>query len=409
MTMTTFELERHDAIAVLPRTEDAPTTAPAAGALEGVVADIDTLETLVEDWHRLEADAVEGNIYFTADMLMPAIRHMGHGKVRVALAFRPAEGDRPRRLVGLMPVAVSRRRYGPLPAPAIVWRHPYLMVGAPLLDRFCHVEALKTLLDAAAGMTRLGTLVMPYLRRNGPVYKALKAMADRGERRLEDTAVFDRAMIATDLPGREYLDAMISRSRWKTYHRYRRRLEDEGKLTFHHHQTMREFVPAFEEFLALEASGWKGRSGTAIAELPDDQAFFAAALPVLAARKAARLYALRLNGKPIAMMLAILNKRELYAWKMAFDEAYAARSPGVLMMIDATRHMIDDPAVGRVDSLADPGHAMIESLWGEKVAMSHTMVSLKGGDARFAVAMVLERARERLRLSVRALKAKLKC
>ncbi|MCC2113352.1 MAG: GNAT family N-acetyltransferase, partial [Hyphomicrobiales bacterium] len=345
MTMTTFELERHGAITILPRKEDVPKSALTAGALQGVIADIDTLASLIEDWHRLEANAVEGNIYFTADMLMPAIRHMGRDQVRVALAFRQTDGEQPRRLVGLMPIAVSRRRYGPLPAPAIVWRHSYLMVGAPLLDRSCHVEALKTLLDTAAGMTRLGTLVMPYLRRNGPVYQALQSMADRGERRLEDIEAFERAMISTDLSGPEYLNAMISGSRQKTYRRFRRRLEDEGELTFHHHQTIREFVPAFEEFLALEASGWKGRSGTAIAELPDDQAFFAATLPVLAARKAARLYALRLNGKPIAMMLAILQKRDLYAWKMAFDEAYAARSPGVLMMIDATRHMIDDPAV----------------------------------------------------------------
>ena len=186
--------------------------------------------------------------------------------------------------------------------------------------------------------------------------------------------------------------------------RYRRRLAEEGRLEFVTYDRPSTIVPAFEEFLALETSGWKGAAGSAIAARSADQRFFVDAVSRLAGRSACRIDALRLDDRPLAIVVSIVSAGILYTWKIAYDEAFARRSPGSLLLVELTRNLLADDRLVAADSLSDPGSSLIEPLWHERLEMADMMVNLRAGPLRFDMAQRLERLREAARRQVARLR-----
>ncbi len=89
--------------------------------------------------------------------------------------------------------------------------------------------------------------------------------------------------------------------------------------------------PFLERFFALEASGWKGVCGTAIARDPSTLAFYRALGRAAAREGWLALRALELEGRPIAMHLGLVQHGVYSLLKPAYDEALAACSPGQLL------------------------------------------------------------------------------
>ena len=87
-----------------------------------------------------------------------------------------------------------------------------------------------------------------------------------------------------------------------------------------------------ERFYALERSGWKGKSGTAIACIPGVKRFYD-----LVAADASRfsyfsLYFLEISGKAIAAHFGLTLAGRYFPLKVAYDESYGAYSPGHLLV-----------------------------------------------------------------------------
>ena len=77
-----------------------------------------------------------------------------------------------------------------------------------------------------------------------------------------------------------------------------------------------------EQFLTLEAAGWKGKAGGAIATRPRERAFFVEACRALAERDALEILALRgRDRRPAAMAINLLEGDALFTAKIAYDEA----------------------------------------------------------------------------------------
>ena len=111
--------------------------------------------------------------------------------------------------------------------------------------------------------------------------------------------------------------------------RRRRRLSELGVVTFDADGA------TLDELLALEAAGWKAARGTAIAARPSTRRFYAEVTAWAEARGSLRLFALRLDGRPLAALLGLEEARVLHLLKGGFDPAYAAFSPGQLALGEA--------------------------------------------------------------------------
>jgi CelD/BcsL family acetyltransferase involved in cellulose biosynthesis len=85
--------------------------------------------------------------------------------------------------------------------------------------------------------------------------------------------------------------------------------------------------PTMTECLELEASGWKGKKGTAIHCLPKVERFYRGLASQAAQVGLLAIYTLRLDGRLIAFVLCLRDQRRIDALKAAYDETMATESP----------------------------------------------------------------------------------
>jgi CelD/BcsL family acetyltransferase involved in cellulose biosynthesis len=100
------------------------------------------------------------------------------------------------------------------------------------------------------------------------------------------------------------------------------------------------------EVFRVEASGWKGRRGTAILSDPQLHSFYlnygrrAAALGIL------RLFFLRIGPAIAAVRMAVEHSHRLWELKIGYDERWARCSPGVLLTHETLRHACEQGLEG---------------------------------------------------------------
>lgn len=113
--------------------------------------------------------------------------------------------------------------------------------------------------------------------------------------------------------------------------RCRRQLEALGTVTFSVEGSGEQLGELFREGLGVEASGWKGRQGTAIRSSPTTLRFYTRIAEWAAQRDWLRLAFLRLNGEAIAFELMLRVDDVLYDVKQGYDERYRRYAPGQLL------------------------------------------------------------------------------
>lgn len=119
--------------------------------------------------------------------------------------------------------------------------------------------------------------------------------------------------------------------------RRERRLADEGVVASEVSDGTADLDDRFAELLRLEALGWKGEGGTAIASRPDTRAFYRGVAEWAAARGWLRLPSVRLDDRPLAMRFGLEAHGVFYSMKVGFDPAFRAFGPGVMLLRDVIR------------------------------------------------------------------------
>jgi hypothetical protein len=108
-----------------------------------------------------------------------------------------------------------------------------------------------------------------------------------------------------------------------------------------------------EDFLLLEASGWKGRGGTAIKHNAREIEFYRAFTGRLQERGWLEWHVLSAGGHAIAAHMAIRCGRVLYLWKIAYDERYSAYAPGNVLMLRTVERAFESPDIDELNCLTD--------------------------------------------------------
>lgn len=338
-------------------------------------------------WASLTARALTDNPFFDPGFLVPAANAL-HVAVD-PIAVRGANGD----LLGWMPLTPSR--LGRV-APALrVWAHDFGPLGTPVVDASRAAETVSALVEAA--LERGGdraALVFPYLPEDAGLTPLIEAAASNADRAIVRIDSHERAVVDRD--GAD-LHAALSRKRRKEYARQLRRLADIGPVTFEHAVTPADIAKRFDEFLALEAAGWKARRGTAMASEPAIAAFCRAAIDALARRGNASALTLRAGDRAAAMLLCLHEGGTAVTWKIAYDETLAHFSPGAQLMLEAPRFLFADPRIRRIDSLATANHPMVEPIWPGRMAVTTLVVCPRKARLLGRVGLAGHRGETRLR------------
>lgn len=330
--------------------------------------------TRADLWADLADNAAEPNSFYAPDMLLPALEYLA-GQDDVHL-LEVAMGER---LIGLMPV-VRAARHGRLPVSnSVNWMHRHCFFGAPLLRRGQEKRAwagfLQQLDDAPWAQ---GFLHLSGIDAAGANAAALEATCVLQRRAFREIQRYDRAMLRSDLPADAYWEANVRAKKRKEIRRLQKRLEEMGSVESQILANAADLAPWCDAFLALEASGWKGAEGTALANAPADEAFFRAACAHAFAGGRLMMLRLDLDGRPIAMLANFRHGDGAFSFKIAIDETLGRFSPGTLIEIANLHAVQDDPGIGWMDSCAAADHPMIDSLWGERRSIAQYRVALRG-------------------------------
>ena len=337
-------------------------------------------------WDGLAADASDPNPFFERWFLAPGLEQIGTRERVEVMLFETAG-----RLVGLAPVARRRSYYGyPFPHLAI-WLHDNAFCGAPLIRRGFEEavwEALLAWADRHAGPAMF--LHLPQLPLDGQVPLALSGVLAQTGRPAAIVQREERAMLRSRLPSGRYFEQAMSAKKRKELRRQHNRLGELGQLAFERQEGADEVDRWIDEYLALEARGWKGRDGSALAQDPANAALFAAALTGAAQQGRLERLALRLDGRPVAMLANFVCPPGAFSFKTAYDEDYARFSPGVLLQRENLA-LLDRAGIDWADSCAAADHPMIERIWRERRTVARVSVAI-GGRVRRALARQVFRA-----------------
>jgi CelD/BcsL family acetyltransferase involved in cellulose biosynthesis len=206
-----------------------------------------------------------------------------------------------------------------------------------------------------------------------------------------------RPKLASTLDGKKYLEKALSSGSRKKLRQQRRRLAEKGSLE------SRVVRNALEQFLTLEAAGWKGRQGTALLNSEADAAFARAMVENLARCGEASVHALYLDDRPVSMQIVLRAGPAAFTWKTAYDESWRDVSPGMLLLEDYTAAFLADESIAYVDSCAHDDTGFMAA-WSEREAIATVWFDCRAGASiTFTMLSRLQKAYLALRQSAKRL------
>lgn len=351
------------------------------------------------DWRDLAARSLEPNVFFQPGFALAAAQHLSEaGEPSFIFIFARAETGMDR-LVGVFPFTHSRLDFG---VPMLRgWRHAYNPSGTPLLDAELADAALNAFFDHMEA-TSCHVLRLGLLRENGPTLGALKRVVSARSRQLSISGRHVRAVLQTGTTPEAFFETHWRAKKLKELRRLRRKLEETGPVVFRTARTSTQAAEALEHFLSLEASGWKGRAGTAMLQDAGRATFVRSMLRDLSLTGAIRIDGLYRGGTMVAGAISLISGGTVAFWKIAYDESLARFSPGVLLTQALTQAFLADPNVDLVDSCAVQDHPMIDHFWPDRIAMVDCILSMaKEPGIGFTLATAREAVRSRTRAAAK--------
>jgi CelD/BcsL family acetyltransferase involved in cellulose biosynthesis len=154
---------------------------------------------------------------------------------------------------------------------------------------------------------------------------------------------------------------------------------------------------AFRIYLALEAAGWKGRAGTALARDAAGRAYVEDVLLSLAEAEGAFAAVMSAGAEPVAAGLFLRAGGEAVFWKTAYDERFARHSPGVLFDLALTDWLYGQRWFERLDAGHDDSVDPDGLVWKQRRRMADILIDLAPGSAQGRLAVAGLRLRRLLR------------
>ncbi len=369
--------------------------APATGLQVQLVTDLADLKTMAGPWRELAEQALGANPVYGPAMMLAALDHLDrrHHPDQVLVVWRATGGGR-RDMAGFFPF--SRPRLLPLLPGRLLagWSHPYAFSGLPLVHREYAAHVLGVFLDwfSSPGGDGLAGL-LPLAPAGGVFFDVLKTVCQQKQARLEPLNMFERPFLTTATGDRERVWKGLSRSRRRTYGKQMKRLDKLGKAVFSAMPADDDPQPWIDCFLSLEAKGWKGRRGSALNCDRTTSAFFSAAAQAAAHQGQLRVFRLALDGRSLAVTVAFEQAGKLFFFKMAYDEDYAALSPGMQLFLHVSAYLqAEGTRLRLADACTGPRNPTLDALWPERQPMADLLIGEPGSRAGAALAgFVVER------------------
>jgi Acetyltransferase (GNAT) domain len=343
-----------------------------------VVTTLPCLAEFLPAWEDLAASVSEQNVFYEPWMMMPAFHNLGADKTLLIALIFTTDPSRPGSplLCGLFPLECGRG-YAGLPVKFLrLWRHKHCYLTTPLIRAGYERRTLEAFFDWLATDARSGALIeFNMLPAAGAFHQSLVDYLYISGKPNRIFDIYTRALFQPTFDADTYLCAALSAKHRKMIRRLERGLSEIGRLEYDALTPNDDAAVWIEEFLQLEASGWKGREGSALASNEAERSYFKSIAMEAFRRGRLVMLALRLDGRPIAYKCNFLAGRGSFTFKIAFDENYSRYSPGMLLEIENVRRLHAQSQIEWVDSCTDPINLMFNRLWLARLTIQNLIVS----------------------------------
>jgi hypothetical protein len=372
----------------------------------------DVTEADESAWRALAARALEPN---------PALEPEA---LRAAAACLPSWRELPLLVVTdgedmvLCALARPTRRWHRLPVPALT-SHPedgavpiFVVLGAPLVDPVRAEPAIAALLSALKtgevrphGGRRAALITLERWRADGAL---AAAWARTCEHLSLPVAVFDRwerPVLLREGALAEGWPAPLGERRIAELERRRRRLARAvgGPVEWRDRSGEKAAV---DDFVRLEAGGWKGAAGTALAADARRTGAFTEACGRWAADGRLVMLGLEAAGTVLAVRCAVRSGRGYFLVKSTYDQRYARFAPGLLLQLATAEHFLSATDASWMDPCCAPSNTFFPAFLPHRLAVASATTALApAGVAAMRAAPVLERAGTWLRPNLARLTA----
>lgn len=332
--------------------------------------------SLQAEWDDLARHASEPNSFYERWFVEASLRHLECPETFRLLTVRDAQST----LIGLLPLR-SGQTYGRTPFLAVEnWLHYNQLLGAPLVRKgaekaFWH-EVVASFDTNSPGADILYFSEMP---RVSSVTDALFSVCKELGRRNAIVHRYSRALLEAGETPDAYWAAVVRKKKRKEIARLENRLAELGDVRIDILRSEADADSWIDAFLALEAAGWKAEAA-ALAVDARTRAFFVDAIKAGLQQGRIEILRMRVADQTIAMLVNFLAAQGAFSFKIAYDEAFARYSPGILIE-KANLQRLSDPDFGWMDSCAIENHPMINSLWRGRREIVRIALPRKGARA----------------------------
>ena len=335
------------------------------------------LPECVHCWKSLAAAASEPNAFYEPWFFLPAAEHFATQAEGLRILVVEREGPHGPEWGGFFPFVERSWKGLPGTRRLQLWQHDQCFLTTPLLLAGAEEEVLRALLGFLKSSSTLpGMLHWPQVRAAGPIQQALIEITRSELLSVHIHDQFNRALLRQQPAGAAPAgqQPLLTGHHLRELRRQRRRLEDAGPLEVRLLQSKAQLGLWADWFLKLEASGWKGREGTALESADDSRRFLQEMLSAGFDEGAVEFWGLFQQGEPLAMKLNLRSGSGSFSFKIAYDERFYRCSPGVQLELEHLQRF-QDSGLEWMDSCAVSGHAMIGRLWPERRSMQNLLIS----------------------------------
>lgn len=333
-----------------------------------VVRGREALEAIVPAWEDLAAHACEANPFYEHWILLPALRAQGEGNFHCVCVW---DGDA---LIGLLPFERRTRLKG-LPAATLTsWRHSAYLLCTPLVRAGAEARCLAAFL--AWLPTQASIAEFRYIPEDGAFHAALADATRASPCTVAPTAEFSRALLRKGADAGSYMRESMSGQLRRQLRRKERRLAERPGYAVTAMGPGDEIGGEIERFLLLEVSGWKGKAGGAFASSEANSRFGREVLGEAHRRGRLHIVGIDAERHPVARRVTLLAGDGAYAFKTAYDESYAAYSPGVLAELACLREFHKLERARWMDSYTEPGNPTVNRMWKDRRTMKSIAVGV---------------------------------
>ncbi|MAN36021.1 MAG: hypothetical protein CMI21_00135 [Opitutae bacterium] len=132
----------------------------------------------------------------------------------------------------------------------------------------------------------------------------------------------------------DFLERKLGSKSRKSLRYDRRKLSEQGEVTIEKVDSFEEVRASMPATCLVEVESWKSKEGAGLYSIRGKRGFFFELLPELAKSGRVRLSLMRLDDRPIAWQIDLLDQGYAGVHHLAFDRAYGKYSPGKQLLLE---------------------------------------------------------------------------